>query len=111
MSNNFFENLERVLSKDRFDSYKTNSRSNDQALKLYVWNTLLCESLYPSSQILEVGIRNAIHLEISKVIKDPNWLNSEPAIFYKDELESIKQAKSLFEKSGVGVRPSSGAAV
>ena len=92
MSNNFFENLERVLSKDRFDSYKTNRRSNDQALKLYVWNPLLCESLYPSFQILEVGIRNAIHLEISKVIKDPNWLNSEPAIFYKDELESIKQA-------------------
>jgi hypothetical protein len=98
VANNFFKNLERVLSKDRFDSYKQNGKSNDEALKLYVWNTMLCESLYPSFQILEVGIRNAIHLEISKITKEPGWLNNVPAFLYADEQAAIQQAKESLKK-------------
>jgi Abi-like protein len=94
----FFDNLERVLSKDRFAAYKQNGESNTEALKSYLWNIAICESLYPSFQILEVGIRNAIHLEISKVSKEPVWLNNEPAFLYDEERESIKQAKESVRK-------------
>jgi hypothetical protein len=98
LATTFFNNLERVLSKDRFDSYKQSGAENAEALKLYLWNIALCESLYPSCQILEVGIRNAIHLEISKAIKEPNWLNQEHGFLYEDEQAAIKKAKESVRK-------------
>jgi hypothetical protein len=84
--------LERVLSKPRLSSYGQTGTLED-ALCRYLWNTAICESLYPSFQILEVGFRNAIHREISSQIPDPKWLTNEK-ILYSDELEAIRSAKN-----------------
>jgi len=97
----FFDKLERVVSKPRFDSYKKNVSTNREALGRYIWNTSICESLYPSFQILEVGFRNAVHHEIAKSAKDQNWLINELSFLYEDEKEAIKSSKkSLMQRTG-----------
>ncbi|MGC3960474.1 MAG: hypothetical protein QM813_21860 [Verrucomicrobiota bacterium] len=97
----FFAKLERVLSKDRFDSYRQTGKSDKDALTLHIWNTALCESLYPTFQMLEVGIRNAIHLEIAKTSKIGNWLNLElSGGLYEIELNAVKEAKEALKKRG-----------
>jgi hypothetical protein len=63
------------------------------ALSKHLWNTALCESLYPSFQILEVGFRNALHTEIAATTGDPQWLTNPPGFLYPDETQSISAAK------------------
>lgn len=93
-----FQKLERVLSKQRFDSYKKPGHTEHESFSLYVWNTMLCESLYAPFQILEVGARNAIHSEIAVAIKQPEWLNIEHGFLHEDEKEAIKEAKQALAK-------------
>ncbi len=96
----FFGKLERVLSKDRFDSYRQSTGEEKEALTLHVWNTALCESLYPSFQILEVGIRNAIHAEVAKVTRSSSWLTNEFGVLYPQELSAIRESKESLSRRG-----------
>ena len=99
----FFKKLERVVSRPRLDSYRTHGETDVQALSKYLWNTALCESLYPLFQILEVGFRNAIHLEVGLLLKDPNWLSNNPAFLYKDEIQAINDAKAAVAERRVTI--------
>ena len=87
---NFYLALERSLSKPRLEAYR-NGGTNHEALCRYFWNTAICESLYPSFQILEVAFRNATHIEIGKTT--PEWLISDARFLYDSERESIEAAK------------------
>lgn len=89
----YFVKLERVLSRTRLESYERIASDEKDALCRYIWNTALCEALYPSFQILEVGFRNALHREISKQTKEDKWLSLELPILYESELAAIKSAK------------------
>ena len=93
-----FLKLERVLSKSRFDSYKQNVKTEAEAFYLYAWNTMLCESLYVSFQILEVGVRNAIHEEVARVFGDNEWIKNEHAQLLDYEKQAIKEAKISLNK-------------
>jgi len=57
----------------------------------YLWNTRLCESLYPCFQLLEVTFRNKLHSEIGIAAKDPTWLINE--VVSEEERTAIKEAK------------------
>lgn len=70
------------------------------ALSKYVWNLLLCESLYPGFQILEVAFRNSVHSEISKCAKDSNWLSNEIGFLFDMEKESIQTARQIIAERG-----------
>ncbi len=95
----FLLRIERVFSKTRFDSYK-NGESAKIALARHMWNTALCECLYPLFQILEVGFRNSVHYEISKHAKDDRWLANELGILRTDELNAVKLVKkNLLERA------------
>ena len=90
---NLFPELERSLSKSRLHSYKAAGDTNDEALCKYIWNTLLCESLYPGFQILEVTFRNSLHEELSRHTQDSQWLINEIGFLFPDELEAIRESK------------------
>ena len=93
-----FQKLERVLSKPRFDSYKQQGQNNSDAFYTYLWNTMLCEALYAPFQILEVGVRNAIHSEIGKNFKDSEWLKNENAFLHDMERAAVREAKLSLNK-------------
>lgn len=66
----------------------------------YLWNTALCESLYPAFQILEVGFRNTVHREIAKHTKESNWLRVEYPFLQAGEIEAIQEAKEDIDLRG-----------
>src|SRR5258708_254529 len=92
-ASDFFARLSRTLSPARFGSYKRQTDKDHDALCKYVWNTLICEALYPSFQILEVGFRNALHCEISKQVNNPDWLMSGGSFLYPDEQSAIADSR------------------
>ena len=94
---NFYLALERSLSKPRLEAYR-NGGTNHDALCRYFWNTAICESLYPSFQILEVAFRNATHQEIGKLT--PDWLIGGGQFLSESEQESITDAKKSIEDRG-----------
>ena len=84
-SSAFFAKIQRSVSRPRMDSYKQIGGTDQEALCRYLWNTALCEALYPSFQILEVAFRNAVHGEIAKIMNDGRWITNEIGILYPDE--------------------------
>jgi hypothetical protein len=88
----FFQDLRRALSVPRFDSYCQEGGGEQTGLQKYLWNTALCESLYPTLQILEVAFRNATHAAISKTLGDDQWLMKGGVFLYAPEKEKIAGA-------------------
>ena len=97
---NFFQRLERSLSAPRLDSYRKLGGGDCGALCRYLWNIALCEALYPSLQILEVGFRNSVHSEIATATGTPEWLKVELAFLFPPEKERITEAKNGLRKIG-----------
>ena len=96
----FFQKLERSLSLPRLDSYRKLGGGDQGALCRYLWNVALCEALYPSLQILEVGFRNSVHAEIAAVTGMPEWLRTELAFLFDSEKTRITEAKDGLKKTG-----------
>jgi len=88
-----FQKLERVLSKPRFNSYKQQGQSDTEVFYIYIWNTMLCESLYSPFQRLEVGLRNAMHVEIGLKLSDKEWLKNEHSFLHTEERAAVRESK------------------
>jgi Abi-like protein len=99
-ASSFLASLERSFSKKRLDGYRMQGGTDEDAIAKYVWNTLLCESLYPCFQILEVAFRNSAHTEIGIVVKDHSWLLNQIGILYPSEKEAIQSARKSVELTG-----------
>ena len=93
----FLNDLERALSKARLDSYRKHGGSHHDTICLYIWNTAICESLYPSFQMLEVGLRNSIYCQVAKH-SGQEWLTNEARFLFEDELAAIKVSKKALEQ-------------
>ncbi|PZM50167.1 hypothetical protein DOL99_00240, partial [Salmonella enterica subsp. enterica serovar Derby] len=58
-----YEALEMALSLERFGRYMDWAKDDrTRAIELYTLNTLISESLYTPLQMLEVALRNRIHV-------------------------------------------------
>jgi hypothetical protein len=54
--------VEGALSKPRLSRYLPAAKGNPQfALRLYLWNAMICESFYLPCQLAEVSLRNGIY--------------------------------------------------
>ena len=73
--------VEATLSPARLGRYLPAAQGDRQlALRLYIWNARLCESLYLPFQFAEVAARNAIHKPVGKRFgttwyTDPKFIN------------------------------------
>ncbi len=93
----FFEAFELGVSPARMAAYKGEPREGlteeDLALARYLLNVALCESLYAPLHLCEIGLRNAIHHELTKQMKQEDWFDS-PAFQLKDRAKKeIAEAK------------------
>lgn len=62
------------VSAARFAPYLTAAADRvDIALRLYQWNTEISEAFYPALQLLEVGLRNALHDRMCAACGQADW--------------------------------------
>ena len=98
-ANPFFPKLTRGISAPRFASYAAKGGGEISALERYLWNTALCEALYPTFQILEVSFRNTVHAEIAAFAGN-EWLKTGAPFLAAQERESIAAAQESLTARG-----------
>jgi len=62
MQEEFKKNLEKVLSEEKMNAYRSrrNNSSDEEVYAHFLWNIQLGEALYPSLQALEIALRNRL---------------------------------------------------
>jgi hypothetical protein len=77
-SHEVVNSLEATLSKDRLTKYLDLAHGDmRRAIKIYVHNTMVSESLYGPLQGLEVAVRNSFHVNLSAGF-GPDWYDKMP---------------------------------
>jgi hypothetical protein len=99
MSTDFLKPFERTFSKQRLAAYRILGESDEVLLRRCLWNTSLCEALFSPLQLLEVGFRNAVHLEFGNYSGCPDWL-TQGKILEQSELNSVADARLNLLKRG-----------
>lgn len=97
MQENFAAEFADAVSETRFMAFQQGADSRT-ALARYLWNVALCEALYPAFHTLEVGFRNSIHKEFSRVCSCDNWLIERAEILHPRERPSIDSALAKIEQ-------------
>lgn len=92
--------LEATLSSDRLNLYiRAAEGDKDYALRLYLWNLQLSESLYGPLQTLEVTMRNSMNRELVANF-GPEWYEpGNPPSFQDNQYERIEKVKRSFSGS------------
>jgi len=93
MQDQTFSGLRKALSVTRLESYRPNGGTDEDAVANYLWNSALCESLFPMLQQLEVSFHNALHTSIGKAISDASWLSGSATWLQPREVEKIQKAR------------------
>jgi hypothetical protein len=73
------------------------------ALARYLWNTALCEALYPTLQAFEVCLRNAVYESLADYYT-PDWLTTA-GFLRPSERERIRDAEDDILHQGGAVTP------
>ncbi|HEX2204843.1 MAG TPA: hypothetical protein VHG91_16155 [Longimicrobium sp.] len=95
----YFGSLQKALSHERFAAYRRPGCGDVEALANYLWNTALCEALYPAVQGLEVALRNTLFDAGEAAFADraareaPCWLDAYPPVLLPGEAARVEQAK------------------
>ena len=72
MPNTLIE-IEKTISQQRIGRYLKEAKGDKhRALRLYVWNSRICEAFYLPSQLVEVAIRNRLH-DVLTLKYGANW--------------------------------------
>jgi hypothetical protein len=88
-----FQQLSAILSVDRLSSYYSSGTDHElDVLERYLWNTALCEALYPVLQTFEIGFRNTIHNAASQLFGTQFWFQSNTAILRASEQARVTEA-------------------
>lgn len=87
--------IHRAISPIRMNEYMWMAHSKqEQALRLYLWNARICESLYFPMQILEVTVRNAIS-DAANAARGKNWTKHKDICrqlkpYWGDQLHKVR---------------------
>jgi len=91
------ENLERLLSVKRLDTYyKLFKGDKTTAIEYYQLNIKISEAFYPLLANLEITLRNSVHQSFSVRFDTENWFET---LDYKDLADQVTIAKSKITKS------------
>lgn len=91
--------IEWTLSSPRLSRYLPAANGDKHlALRLYIWNARLCESLYLPLQFAEVAARNAIHIPVGKRFGDrwyenPKFINLLPDRMKGELSETVRKQR------------------
>jgi len=99
-----FVDAKAVLSEERFAQYRATAADDSDALARDVWNTRLCEALYPSLQYFEIAFRISLHPAISTRFPSGAWqgvncwIDASTPIQDKMERAAVGRAKDTLVK-------------
>lgn len=86
------ERLEEALSLERFGRYLAWAGGDRaRALELYALNTRVSEALYTPLQMLEVALRNRIHLILSAA-RQPRWFEEDGFLIVPHQNDQVAEA-------------------
>lgn len=88
----FYAELELAVSADRLAPFQLATGNQLEAAVNYFWNIALCQTLYPSLNMLEVATRNSLHAFLSARFNREDWYD-EPNFLQRRELDDIYHAK------------------
>lgn len=97
-----FSSITRCLSAERMAAYRPGAAGDEDALARYLWNTALCEALYPSLHFLEVGLRNVVFEAGANVYPASSvgcWLE-RPGILCEEERRLVRAAIKRLKRRG-----------
>lgn len=96
--------VEAALAPARLSPYLEHASGNrDFAISLYLWNIMLCESLYPLLNLGEITLRNRFHQILSQHFQREDWFDDvwlDPRDYSK-----IKEAKQKIVRRRLEVTP------
>lgn len=107
----FFDSLQQALSVPRFDAYRRPGGGDVETLCNYLWNTALCEALYPAVQGLEVALRNTLFDAGAAAFaggatrESPCWRDASPPVLLPAEAARVEQAKRGLRSRGRPLEP------
>lgn len=91
--------LESSISKERLKSYMAATANVEDAIRLYLWNTAVSDTLYAPLQTLEVSLRNSINRELSALYGTKWYENKKPTLFVDAQADKITKVISRFDKN------------
>ncbi len=99
MQANFSSKLKHVLSDERLSAYqqRLTQNGNRNLFSHYAWNMALSESLYPTLQLLEIGLRNTISHHARQQFGKADWFD-DPGIIHARDKTSIDKAKVTLQR-------------
>ena len=93
-----FSQLEEALSLERFGRYLAwGNGGREEAISLYTLNTEISESLYTPIQMLEVALRNRIHVVLTDML-DEAWILDKANLLGDHQPGQVDQAIKKIEK-------------
>ena len=96
LSTSSFALIRECTSTKRIERYRHPHDSNEDVVARYLWNTCLCEALYPSLQSLEVALRNSIYAAGAARFNNPNWLQDASIVTgLKQQTALVKVIREL----------------
>jgi hypothetical protein len=98
--------LRRALSEPRLEAYRLHADESTSALfGRYRWNMALCAAMHPALHLLEVALRNNVHLAIAGLYRTPAWYDLGLTVLNAREAESIQKAKDELRRDGTPEEP------
>jgi hypothetical protein len=91
--------LQLPIAQVRLESYRPANGTDEQMLSNYLWNVALCEALYPSLNMLEVSLRNAVHAAVTTQFGSNFWFDL-PNLLKRWQPGEIVEARSSITKRG-----------
>lgn len=85
------------LSVERFQKYSKGDEGPVPPLARYLWNIRLSESLYPTLNCVEIGMRNSVH-RLFTAEYGPLWFDT-PGLLGQTEIDSVDTAKRMLTKA------------
>lgn len=99
VSNDLWIRLEKALSTERLSSYsQPGDTDHDQAVARYMWNSALCESLYPMLNSVEIAARNRLDSAITHRLGD-RWIEND-MLLSGAEIARVSEAKDSLNRRG-----------
>jgi len=104
MNKMYYKRIISDLGSERLEPYGRDGAYETLILARYLWNIVLCESLYPSIHLAEIALRNSIHNQLVEFAQRLDWYES---LKYLPEwqLEQISSAKIQIIKNGKAITP------
>ena len=100
--------LWRLVSAERIGTFRRGTADDEEVLARYLWNIALCEALYPSLHLLEVGLRNVVFEAAAATYPltaaGGCWLE-QPGILHADEARAVRAAAQRLSRRGKPCEP------